>query len=319
MLRRAFLAGTFALARSARAEEGDLATRARWVAGLPSSTATTAAWQSYASAEDERWQRTREARLVPMQAFGARELLPLLGRDAVVFYPFGGPDALHALALFGAARRFLLVGLEPVGSLPGDAAALARLGASMASVHRLSFFRTQEMASDFKDGVVGALVATVVRMHGTVSSVRITETTATIEWDGRRLDYVQADLSNPGLKQKPRLLARLEELGPHVALVKAAMYLLAEARFSTMRNLLLANASLIVQDDTGVPFRAFDPSWTTRLFGRYEPPRAPFADRVQPDLVLAYARRVPPPLGFGFGYAVEAKRSNLLVASKARA
>jgi hypothetical protein len=322
--RRAFLVAAVAFARRARAEDLEVAARARWIAGMSSSVAKPPDWQAYATSEDERWARTRETRLAPMQEYADRELAPLLGREPVVFYPFAGPDAMHAIALFGTARRYLLVGLEPPGTLPDPQSVprgfFARLGAAMSDVHRLSFFRTQEMASDFKaDGVAATLLATIARMNGAVSSVHITATKVTIEWSGRRLDYVQADLSNSGLQQKPQLVGQIEALGAHAAFVKAAMYLLAEPRFSSLRGLILGNASLVVQDDTGIPFRSFDGTWTTRLFGRYETPRPPFEERFQPELRAAYDRRSPAPLGFGIGYAVEAKRSNLLIASKVRA
>jgi hypothetical protein len=325
MNRRAFVVGPLlvALARRARADDVDPAVRARWIAGMASSIGATPEWQAYATGEDERWMRTREMRLAPMQEFAGREVAPLLGREPIVFYPFAGPDAMHAIALLGSARRYLLVGLEPPGTLPDPQATprgfFARLAGAMADVHRLSFFRTQEMASDYKaDGVAATLLATITRMNGAVSSVRTTATTVTIAWNGRRLDYVQADLSNSGLQQSPQLIAQIEALGAHTTLIKAAMYLLAEPRFSTLRNLILAKASLVVQDDTGISYRHFDASWTTRLFGRYEAPRHPFEERFQPELRVAYDRRNPPALGFGIGYGVEAKRSNLLIASKVR-
>jgi hypothetical protein len=318
MNRRSFVLTPLLLAvtRAARADDD---ARNKWIAGISSSIGTTDEWRAYATSEDERWTRTRETRLGPMQELAGREIVPLLGREPVVFYPFAGPDAMHAIALFGGARRYLLVGLEPPGTLPEPHAVprgyFSRLSAAMADVHRLSFFRTQEMASDYKsDGVAATLLATIVRMNGAVSSVRATATTVTIEWNGRRLDYVQADLSNSGLQQKPQLVAQIEACD--VALIKAAMYSLAEPRFSTLRNLILGHASLLVQDDTGIPFRFFDASWTTRPFGRYEAPRPPFEERFQPELRALYDRRNPAPLGFGIGYAIEAKRSNLLLASK---
>src|SRR5262249_38061210 len=146
----------------------DVDERARWITGLPTSIAPTSDWQAYADAEEERWRRTRETRVAPMRELASKEIAPYLGRDPVVLYPFAGPDALCALALFGTARRYVLMGLEPVGVLPDPVSVPAhffsRLSASMSDVHRLSFFRTQEMASDFKrDGVVAALLATIVR------------------------------------------------------------------------------------------------------------------------------------------------------------
>jgi hypothetical protein len=94
------------------------------------------------------------------------------------------------------------------------------------------------------------------------------------------------------------------------------MFLLAEPRFSMLRQMILDDSSIVLQDDTGIPFRAFDERWAVRLFGRYEAPGAPYEERVQPALRAAYEQRGASPLSFGIGYHVQPARSNLLVASK---
>ena len=316
----------------ARAAFADLATastvdsQARWLAGLAPlpGVAESVEWSVYAKAENERWQQT-QARVKAMQDWATRELVPLVPADHSVFYPFAGPDALHALSLFGGARRIVLVGLEPVGALPDPTAPapagfFTRLGSAMADVHRLTFFRTHEMSTDFqREGVLAALVATVTRMGGKVSSVQ----GARIDWvtstgQPRRLDYVQADLANAGLKSASSLVSTVHGLAPYVTFVKAAMYLLAEARFSSLKQMILDDSAIVLQDDTGVPFRHFDERWATRLFGRYEGPGAPFEDRVQPTLRTAFEQRGASPLSFGIGYHVQPARSNLLIASKGR-
>ena len=322
--RRQILAAGAVLALPRVARAGDVADVSRWIAGTSASGASTD-WDAYAQAETERW-KAADARVKALRDFGDRELKPLLPADATLFYPFAGPDLLHAMTLFPTARRAVLVGLEPVGTLPAAGAApsgyFTRLGGGMAELHRLGFFRTMDMASDFaKDGVLGVLVATIVRLGGTVEriqpqtgqgvppSVRIDYR---IGGDARRVDYVQADLSNAGLRAWPGVSA----LAPHVTFVKAAMYLLPEPRFSALRQLLLDGTSVLVQDDTGIPYRALGAEWAVRLFGTYEAPRRPFEDRLQPELRAAYATKSPRPLGFGLGYALEPKRSNLLVATK---
>src|SRR3954451_12944091 len=84
--------------------------QARWLAGVAPLPGIEpgAEWKAYAQAENERWQAS-QARVKAMQDWASREIAPLMRAEAAVFYPFGGPDALHALALFGAARRIVLV------------------------------------------------------------------------------------------------------------------------------------------------------------------------------------------------------------------
>jgi hypothetical protein len=316
--------------RAALADDVSLDAQARWLAGLAplAGIGPSGEWRTYAQAEDERWQGA-QPRLKAMTGWSARQILPLVERDHTLFYPFAGPDVLHAIAIFGEARRMVLVGLEPVGALaepsriaPGY---FTRLGAALGDMHRLTFFRTQEMATGFqRDGVIAAIVATIARMGGRVTGVQTTTSppAARIDWislagEPRRIDYVQADLANAGLKAQAQLVADLHARAPFVTFVKAAMYLLADARFSGLRRLILDGSAVVVQDDTGLPFRHFDERWAMRFFGRYETPVAPFEAYAQPDLRAAFERRVVGPVPFGIGYHVRPDRSNLLIASKA--
>lgn len=319
------------------ADEG---ARARWLAGLEPfpGLAPSEEWTAYASAENGRW-LAGQGRLKAMRDWSAREVSGLVPTDYSVFYPFAGPDALHALALFAGARRLFLVGLEPVGALPDPAKPLApgyfsRLGAALADIHRLTFFRTLEMSTDFqREGVLSALVATVARMGGVVTSVRTSgaatstsgPSSVRIDWEtpqrqraARRLDYTQVDLANAGLQRQAAFVATAHGLAPHVTFMKAAMYLLAEPRFSMLRQMILDDASVLLQDDTGLPFRYLDERWASRLYGRYETPGAPYEGRHQPTLRAAFESGRPPPLPFGIGYHMQAGRSNLLLASKGR-
>jgi hypothetical protein len=73
---------------------------------------------------------------------------------------------------------------------------------------------------------------------------------------------------------------------------------------------------MIVQDDTGVPYRDFNPSqWQVRLYGNYLPPIDIFKQFYQPDLANAYAHSSPQALPFGIGYrGWDPKKSALIVA-----
>jgi hypothetical protein len=306
-------------------------TIARWLAGVtppPPGLPATPEWSAFAAAEDERW--AREApRLLAMRQWSSRELVPLMPQDRPVLYPFGGPDALHAVTLFGDKSHLVLIGLEPVFGLH-DIPTFARagyfeaLGLAMGDLHRLTFFRTQELAAGLPlVGVLPVLLATLVRLGGRVTSVsEVTGGKVSIDWvsqGGRvcRLDYAQVDLSNTGLAKRTDFVAMLRSLAPHVTFVKAASYLLGETRFSFVRQLLLEGSAALVEDDTGIPFRELDARWATRLFGRYVTPGAPFQDRVQPDLETAFAVRARASLPFGVGYHVSPGSSSLLVAVRA--
>lgn len=70
-----------------------------------------------------------------------------------VFYPFSGPDIMHAATLFPDARSYVMIGLEPVGKIPepgtnnpaGEVASMHTLHQAVSTVLGLNFFKTLEM------------------------------------------------------------------------------------------------------------------------------------------------------------------------------
>ena len=329
--RRSLLAfgAALAFARPARADDAAEDARARWLAGIDPPTAFEASgeWRAYAQTENDRWLATNK-RIKAMTDWSAKELAAVPADRAVV-YPFAGPDALHAMALFGRSKRVFMVGLEPVGTLPDATKAPAtgyftRLGGAQSDLHRIGFYRTQEMASDFsKEGVSAAIVGTLVRMGGKIGSVTLAQTPASlrVDWktrdgEARRLDYVQADLANAGLKAQAQLIADIHGLAPYVTFVKAGMYLLGESRFSYLRQTILDESSIIVQDDTGLPVRSFDSRFSLKYYGAYEAPPPAYDDRAQPELKAALDKRSAGLLPFGFGYHVQANKACMIVATK---
>jgi len=100
---------------------------------------------------------------------------------------------------------------------------------------------------------------------------------------------------------------------------KSAVYLLHAESLADVCNYFLERSDIIIQDDSGIPFRMFDPGkWRISLFGMYT--RPPYISDlanppVQSDLAQAY-KNANGSLGFNFGYGVLAgsHKSNLLCA-----
>lgn len=325
--RRPALIGGLLWPLAARADDAvEPNAQARWLAGLdpPKVFEASAEWRSYAQTETDRWGASA-ARIKAMEDWSAKELASRVPADRPLLYPFAGPDALHAIALFGHVKRVFMIGLEGLGALPDPsqppaAGYFARLGASQADLHRLGFFRTQEMASDLsRSGVLPAIVGTIVRMGGKITAVH----GGRVDWtnkagEPRRIDYVAADLANTGLKDRTQLVADIHGLAPYTTLVKAGMYLLGESRFSYLRQTLLDESATIVQDDTGIPIKHFDTKWAMRFHGAYEPPPPAYADRAQEDLKNALEHRAVGALPFGIGYHVQAAKACLVIATASR-
>ena len=72
-----------------------------------------------------------------------------------------------------------------------------------------------------------------------------------------------------------------------------------------------------MQDDSGIPFRHFNPeNWTVRLFGTYVGTNGIFAKYQQSDLLHSYRQTTPAPLDFAFGYEARGDRGTLMIATK---
>jgi hypothetical protein len=264
-----------------------------------------------------------------------------------VFYPFSGPDFLYVNAFFPQARQYVLVGLESAGRLPAldpveaprRARYLARTRAWLSTSLECSFFRTRDMQTELKEeGVLPLLLVFLARAGGTVeditpvqvdsrgrvvprgqgpsavAGVRIDYTTG---GEKRSLLYFKADLSNEGMGLRPGFRRYLASLGAPLTYLKAASYLLHYPHFSLTRKAILTHSKAVLQDDSGIPYHFFvEAGWQVQIYGHYTAPIALFSERYQADLRQAYLSGRARPLGFGIGYHIQEKDSNLLLARR---
>ena len=310
--------------------------------------------REHQAAMESVWQSFARRRLAPMQQFAHDELTPYAASSGPIFYPFSGPDALHALALFPQAHAFLLTGLEPVGPMPDLLAfkpaalqdSLSILRRSISTVLSFSFFRTNDMkvtlSSNRLEGVTPILLVFIAR-HGfdvsSVESVQVaapTNLTAAVSPDGtaapvhrpipgvrsrfglpgapadRVLTYLSADISNAGLNAHPGYEPWVASEKPTATMLKSASYLMHRGSFSKVRSIILEQTTMVVQDDSGIPWHKFDESqWSARLYGHYTHPIDLFANRVQKDLKAAYEGAKPGNLPFAYGYNFQDGGNNL--------
>jgi len=330
---------------------------ARGLAGLSASSdrgeawESTDDWHSYRDWIDGRWNYLGRVRLNAMRAWSASEVGDLRSKPAV-FYPFSGPDFLYVDALFPDSKYLLMAGLEPIGSMPdlGQLEKDDQLGAylkqvktSLYTILAASFFKTKDMKTDFNngsvDGLIPAIVVFLAREGYTIDGIQYVE----LERDGtlsarsgkgdangvqityfrsdrgdvRTVCYFQCDLGNDGLRGNPGYTRLMHRLGPGVTYLKAASYLLYEDYFSSIRNAILEDSAGVVEDDSGVPLKYFNPAqWDVTPYGNYTGPIPLFKEHFQPDLAAYYSGRGHAALPFGSGYKFVASGSSLLVARK---
>lgn len=311
------------------------------------------AWKAHQKAMDDAWTKLA-ARLGAMDAWAKAELAPRIQPGAKLLYLFGGPDAVTPLCLFPDAPAYLLAGLEPVGQVPPPEGlqpkaldrALSGLAEALRTVVPANFFRTDEMGHDLRgdaiDGVEPIVYLFVARSGGKILAAERIEIDGSgaakakpdgEQWgdgtrglrvrfqrDGRapqELTYVQVDLGDAALARKPGFLAFARAFGKANAFLKAASFILHDNHFSKPRALLLEESLAVLQDDSGLPYRAFEKekgAWELTAFGNYLKPKPPFGKAYQKELVKLFEAGPARPLPFKIGYRKEPAESNLLLA-----
>ena len=139
---------------------------ARFLAGLPPSSgsplaalAKDPAWQQHARYFDSIFAREDSSTLSKVRAFSREHLTD---KHDTMLYMFSGPDFLYATSFFPNASTYVLAGLEPVGDIPelmnlsplAIDTELRDLKVSMGSLLSFSFFITQKMKIELREGAV---------------------------------------------------------------------------------------------------------------------------------------------------------------------
>ena len=325
---------------------------AKFIAGISSNGYSLdedqrAAWNRHAAVTSAGWANEQTRYLNRIDRWRNRTLDRRWETD-VAFYPFSGPDAANVLSFFPGAHEYVMIGLEPVGCVPAGLADytpgyFSALRRSLDAILTINYFRTNDMQRDFNAdnlrGVLPALLFMIARSGDSVISVTPVTITPwgsverrrddlkgetngiSIQFsDGRqtrRITYFSLNLQDSRLRRKPGTMKYFASLPETDTLVKSASYLMHHANFSTIRDVILAKSRLVIEDDSGIPYRFFDQgTWDVRLHGAYSAPIDLFSTWRQDDLKLAFDSRTDvQPLDFAIGYR-HLREANLLIAAR---
>jgi hypothetical protein len=327
---------TVLLAAPLLAQPATLDDTARFLAGIPvagplAPLTHDPAWIDHARNLDSAWFKKDYLQIRPIRAWMLATAPEIYSSTNTAYYMFGGPDFLYANLFFPQAKTYILAGLEPVGQVPDltrmDPAALRSnlngLRDSMHTVLQTHYFITKDMRTDLTradlGGTLPILYVFLARLNCTVVDTTYVKSPAegvkinfTRDGSQQTLYYFKTDLSggpSPFLKW-------CAKQGPGLSLLKAASYLMHTEGFSGVRNFLLNNSRVIIQDDSGIPLRAFPKTWKVDFYGHYVP-HEEFLKYQQPDLAAIYNRQPPPPdLGFAFGYHWQKDRGLLMLGTR---
>jgi hypothetical protein len=328
---------------------------AKFLAGLPvrdtplETYVNVPDWITHATDLDRAWGQLEQRQLSKIRAWGPQALGAAYSDTGPMYYMFSGPDFLYANAFFPNASTYILCGVEPVGPVPDIAkipkpilgSSLANLRRSLDSVLNWSFFITKNMKLDLRanqlSGTLPILYVFLARAGCTIDSVESValDKTGAFVPEGKgttpgvkivftgpsghsqTLYYFITDLANWAIKANPNFMKFCEQQGTGVTLLKAASYLMhSENNFSQIRSFLLTHSKVILQDDSGIPYRYFaKDKWEISFYGRYIEPIPRFLEHGQLDLAKDNRAVARQPLPFSFGYHWQPSRSSLIVAT----
>jgi hypothetical protein len=325
--------------------------------GSPLNTLTkSAVWQRHAARFDALFELKDRASLSKIRVFATKEI-PQTDRPLLYFFSgpdFLYANAFFANAttyvLSGLEPAGEIPRMEELNPRALEYT-LHNTERSLSSILSLSFFQTDDMRRQLSAGpVFGTLPILYVFLARAGKTISEAETIVLDQegnvkqadaerksgeigeaQDGARglrivfsdknhprqtLYYFSGDVSNDGFR-KSGLLKFCDKLGQANAFIKSASYLLHRDRYADLREFILKQSTLVLQDDSGIPVSYFDPlKWELQPFGNYVGPIPLFRNRYQASLARLFRTRDRKGFDFGVGYQWRRNTSNLLLAIK---
>lgn len=254
-------------------------------------------YKDFASGFSKRWKDFDSNRVTRLIDFRNTELLKAIKTEATLFYPFSGPDILYPVLFFPDAKKYVLVGLEPVGSLPefkniqNDTLKryFNKLNTSLNAILKFSFFRTESMSKDLKNTEINGTLHLLFLFLSRSGNSLVSAKAFTLDSLGNKvylsgfnelatskhlskgleimfqtaaselkeLNYFSLNMADYVLKGNKGFKNYLASLQHFNTYLKGASYLLHKEHFSTVRNTILHGSTCIVQDDSGIAFHYF--------------------------------------------------------------
>ncbi|MBM2804557.1 MAG: hypothetical protein HW419_2450 [Deltaproteobacteria bacterium] len=315
-------------------------------------------WKEHQKWMSSQWAQVR-GRLNVMENWRDHEIKIAGAQKKTMVYPFSGPDFINAYALFPDHSRYVFFSLERPGSLPDMESVtpgqfvklLTDVRSAFRDIFERNYFITSYMSKQLTTPWVRGAVPVMATMMALMNRriVRIEPldlfpelTKAYDTLDGKRprmlLRGVRIDFANPAtagaqqlyyfsldatdkaLEYYPDFLNWVGQHKPSTALLKSASYLLHDEQFAKTRAMVLESSDILVQDDTGIPYRYLNQTpWQVKLYGKYQKPIRPMGYAYQKDLDTAFKdKTATADLPFPFGYHWRGSQSGLILANKER-
>lgn len=302
----------------------------------------------------DNWNTTKSTILDPIRNWCVKEGIDSLhGDEFGVFYPFSGPDVPFVYSFYPGASVYIMAGLEKAGnknsiifsSNPDYGSFIKGAGSYFYFSGKLGFFRTADMGRQFTEKGVADIISFYLKINNckiaSVSLLKWDENTGTltkpendsasnvfhttfIQPSGKlsEIFYFSRDLSDNALKKDSLwtkwVLNKFSSMKV-ASLTKSASYLMHNKSFSIVKNFILTNSGLHIQDDSGIDFNSILESKREYvLYGKYSKTIPLFRSMFEEKLKNEYTSDSTHALPFKIGYNVSHGESNLLVLKKPR-
>jgi hypothetical protein len=316
------------------------------------------AWKEHQKWMTAQWAEVR-GRIKTVEGWRDLEIKVANAQKKTMLYPFSGPDFFNAYAFFPDHSRYVFFSLERPGALPDlESVTTLQFGKLLTDVrgafrdifernYFITSYMNKQLTTPWVRGTVPVMATMMALMNRRIVRIepidlfpeltraydtpdgkrpRVTMRGVRMEFSNppargvQQLYYFSLDATDKALEYYPDFINWVGQKRPASALIKSASYLLHDGQFSKTRAMLLESADVLIQDDTGIPFRYINQSpWQVKLYGKYQKPIKPMGYGYQKDLDGAFKAQTPTAdLPFAFGYHWRASQSGLIFASKER-
>ncbi len=313
-------------------------------------------YKNHKKTTERNWNNLDLKHLKPIQTWATENIDSLTKNASTLFYPFSGPDILYALTLFPNCENYILFGLENPGTIPNFETAndsllkpyFNNLSHSIKNLNKFGYFVTLKMKYDFRnnllDGVLHVILFHLALTNHIVLDVepfyldnygnlvvieQLSDLSKKIEGikinfksensqDVKTIFYLQNDVSDINMIDKMEFSYFISNFDKKITFIKSASYLLFHENFNMIKNIIINQSSIILQDDTGIPYNEFSKyDFTTRLYGNYNKTIRIFSEKFQPDLKSAIEKENrQKTLPFRFGYNNTFNETVLILAER---
>ncbi len=230
-----------------------------------------------------------------------------------VLYPFCGGDILYPMLIFTQAQEIILLSLEPIGitSISANRENKPKLSPTIVSLLGRSFMITEEMKKTLnkeEEGIYRIFIEQLSLLGIKFLTIDNFDSknqnfTVSFTYKGllRTISYYKLNLINDKFSTEFISTHHKKSLFDAL-LLKSTSYSLHQKQFSKIREFIIDNTHIIVQDDTGIPFQELEKYYNIKKLGSYKGPYGQeFNKYIQEDLMIKKSQEGAVPNCFGYG------------------